>query len=63
MPRYGVHCPRYFTLLSRVREAAPAEDWLKKALEEAQAHEEAGFTFQETPWGYRLKRRQKINDK
>ena len=57
MPSRGVNGPRLFALLSRVRTGPPPDQWLKEALEETQAHEEAGFTFQETSWGYRLKRR------
>ena len=39
MPRYGVHGPRYFALLSRVREAAPPEEWYHKAVEEVRETE------------------------
>ena len=39
MPRYGVHGPRYFALLSRVREAAPPEEWIHKAIEEVKETE------------------------
>jgi len=39
MPRYGVHSPRFFTLLSSVREAAPPEEWYHKAVEEVRETE------------------------
>lgn len=39
MPRYGVHSPRFFALLSRVREAAPPEEWYREAVEEVRETE------------------------
>ena len=59
MPRYGVHSPRLFALLSRVRTGPPPDQWLKEALKETQAHEASGLSWQETSWGYRIKRRQR----
>ena len=40
VPRYGVHSPRYFKLLLSVREAAPAEEWIKEAVEEVKETEQ-----------------------
>lgn len=34
-----------------------AASWLRDAKAQVQAHEAAGLTFQETSWGYRVKRR------
>ena len=52
------HDTRLGLVLPKLQEPEPADQWLKEALKETQAHEEAGFTFQETSWGYKLKRRQ-----
>ena len=51
-----VHDTRLGLILPSVRNPEPPEEWIHKAKAEVEAQAETGITFQETSWGYRVKR-------